>query len=186
MINKIIEFIRFFNIDIIIDIITLILSMYAVLKQRAKLLIETLNGNYFIDYSKGTDKYGNEYIEILPFVRIINQSQLPISIYSIEIILDNSKKTFKIKESYKKVKKIEFYNRKNSETLVIKNILDFSNPINLEAYQLISGYLDLWINGSIKDLENAKILIKTSRKNYIKKIKFKEIDSDCRRNEIHK
>ena len=68
----------------------------------------------------------------------------------------------------------------------MKKILDFSNPINLEAFQLIDGYLDYWVIGNIKDLESAKILIKTSRKNYIKKIRFNEIDSNCQRKEVYK
>ena len=186
MINKIIEFIRSFNIDILFSIITLFLSIYSIWKQRAKILVESLHGNYYIDYSKGTDKYGNDYIEMLPFVRIINQSQLPISIYSIEIILNSSKRIFKLKESYKKINEIEFYDNNNYETVVMKKILDFSNPINLEAFQLIDGYLDYWVIGNIKDLESAKILIKTSRKNYIKKIRFNEIDSNCQRKEVYK
>ena len=184
MINKIIEFIRLFNIDILINIITLFLSIYSIWKQRAKIVFDKLNGKYFIDYSRGTDKYGNDYIELLPFIRIINKSQLPISIYSIEIILRNNKKLFKTRESYETIKEIEFYNVKNTETIIYKKILDFKEPVNLEAFQLIDGHLDYWVNGNIKDLEGAKILIKTSRKNYVKKIKFNEIDSEFQRKEI--
>lgn len=182
--NKIIEFIRLFNIDILINIITLFISIYAIWKQRAKIMFDTLNGHYFIDYSRGTDEYGNDYIELIPFIRIINKSQLPISIYSIEIILRNNKKLFKSRESYEIIKEIEFYNLKNNEIIIFEKILDFKVPINLEAFQLIDGHLDYWINGNIEDLEGAKILIKTSRKNYIKKIKFNEIDSGFQREEI--
>lgn len=182
--NKIIEFIRLFNIDILINIITLFISFYAIWKQKAKVVVDTLNGHYFIDYSRGTDEYGNDYIELLPFIRIINKSQLPISIYSIEIILKNKKKLFKRRESYRNIKEIEFYDFKNDGRIIYEKILDFKEPINLEAFQLIEGHLDYWVNGNIKDLEGAKILIKTSRKNYIKKIKFNEINSEFKRKEI--
>ena len=65
--NKIIEFIKLFNINILINIITLFISFYAIWKQKAKIVFDTLNGHYFIDYSRGTDEHGNDNIDFLLF-----------------------------------------------------------------------------------------------------------------------
>ncbi len=121
MIINIIKNIRLFNIDILVNFISLFLSIFAIWKQKAKLIFETLNGRFYIDYFRGVDENGFDYIELLPFFRIINRSQLPITIYSIEAILKNSNIQFKSGYQYGKIKKIKFYDSKNDSTLILNN-----------------------------------------------------------------
>jgi hypothetical protein len=144
--------------------------------------IENLHGNYFVDYTQGCSEDGKEYIELIPNLRIINKSHMPISIYSIEIILKNKNQVYKMRFSDKKIKELRFLN-KDGEEIVFRNLLDFFKPINLDAYQLIEGNLDYWINGDAKELENSKIMIKTSRGNFTRILKFNEIDSGMYRKE---
>ena len=183
MIKNIFDFIRSINLDILISICTLFTSIYIIWKQKVHIKIENVYGKYFIDYAQGCSEDGKEYIELIPTIRIINKSQMPISIYSIDIELKNKGQLYTSSRSKEKAKEVQFFNQ-NGEGIAFKPLLYFIKPIDLNAYQVIDGNLDFWVNGNVLDLENAKISIKTSRGVFKRKIKFNEIDSDMNRVEI--
>ena len=175
------EKIRELNIDLVIGGVTFLSTLYLLIKQFPHLKVSKIICNYYVD-EFDMDENGNYAIELLPHIKIVNKSQNPISIYSVEVSFKKEKVVFTRSSSYERVKGVEFHN--NGEFTKYPNIIDGRSVIELGPYQPLIGHLDNWIHADESDLIDGKIVIQTTRGKIKKKIhSFKKIDSSKIRSE---
>lgn len=176
------EKIRELNIDLVIGGVTFLSTIYLLIKQFPHLKVSKIICNYYVD-EFDMDENGNYAIELLPHIKIVNKSQNPISIYSIEVSFKNKHAIFTRRISFEKVKEIIFHDN-NEYSIKYSNIIDGRSVIELGQYQPLIGFLDNWIHADESDLIDGKIVIQTTRGKIKKKIhSFKKIDSSKIRSE---
>lgn len=166
----------------IIAFIALLFSIFNIIynykNNKSNIQIELKSSKYYHDL----EMYGPEgvqFIDIYVPITIKNKSSkanaiIGFSIMLNELTISNDVKKDGLKREYFS-KKVGDY---SYSSINFGEPFQTYKPIKIEGYQTIEGYIKFTVENESQSISEGLLIVKTTRKNITKKIKFERIEND--------